>query len=456
MNLLITKPEPPIDTDGHESETTNSGESIQVDAQMNAKPNLVALFFYDGRRYYMDTGNEYVPMDQRSVVRHLRAKGAGASEIEAALCEIQTDQYIHFAGPLAGHKRGIHRSGGSKLLATDSPQIIKPRQGEWTTLKAVVEGLLGNDPEADNLQVDIFFAWLKIARESLTLGRRRPGQALALAGAVGCGKSLLLDIIEAALGGRRANPYPFFSGKTSFNADLAGAELLAVDDEAGSTDIRARKNLAANIKSNLFSGAVRIEGKGKTAFTLSPTWRMVIALNDEPEALLVLPPITEDLADKVTMLHCHRRQLPMPAHTIEERDAFFSTLMAELPLMLHWLESWHIPSDITEERCGVMAYHHPSIIGTLHELSAEGALIQMIDTAAEAGGIQLPWQGTAAQLKGLLIECQTTSRDAQSLLGKWQAATGTYLSRLEGHRVEKQPLRNGTQRWRIKSSGVVE
>ncbi|MFN7341982.1 MAG: primase-helicase family protein, partial [bacterium] len=140
---------------------------------------------------------------------------------------------------------------------------------------------------------------------------------LALAGRRGCGKSLLIDLIELILGQRRANPYAFFTGKTNFNADLAGAELLAVDDEAGSSDIRSRKNFAANIKSCLFSGKIRVEAKHRCAFTFAPVWRMVIALNDEPEALLILPPMTEDIKDKIHLFHCQQKPLPMPAHTLD-------------------------------------------------------------------------------------------------------------------------------------------
>jgi hypothetical protein len=226
--------------------------------------------------------------------------------METELCRIQTEGFIHFAGPLAGLPRGLHEMGGHKLLATAGPVIIPPRAGEWPTIRAVIRGLLGDD-EAGDVQAQVFLAWLKFARESLVTGRRRPGQALALAGPRNCGKCLLIDILEAALGGRRANPYPYFTGRTNFNADIAGAELLAVDDEAGSTDIRARKALAASIKSNLFSGAVRIEGKHKTGFSFRPVWRMVFALNDEPEALLVLPPVAEDIGDKLTLLRCRKR-----------------------------------------------------------------------------------------------------------------------------------------------------
>ena len=425
-----------------------------VEATPEAIQDPAARFFYDGTRYFLDTRAEFVPMDQKSVCRHMKRWKHDREEIEAALCRIQTDRHIHFAGPLAGHPRGIHLTGGAKLLATVSPEIIEPKAGPWLTLRAVLDGLL-EDPDAGKAQVETFLAWLKVARESLVSNRRRPGQAIAFAGPRGSGKSLLIDITEAALGGRRANPYPYFTGRTNFNADLAGAELLAVDDEAGSTDIRSRRTLAANVKACLFAGGVRIEGKNKTAFNFKPCWRMLIALNDEPEALLVLPPITEDIGDKITLFRCHKRPLPMPAHTLDEREAFFAKLREELPGMLEWLEGWKIPERLREERCGVKAFHHPAILAALHELSPEGQLSGLIDTANAAGMLALPWTGTAAELKAALCGIHQTARDAEKLLGNWHAAAGSYLARLEGDRVQRLPMLNGVLRWRVLPSGLV-
>ena len=414
---------------------------------------LVEKFFYDGSRYYLDAVSQYIPMDQRSVVRHLTLMNDPLPA--TTVCTIQTSRFINYAGPLAGHPRGIHETNGFRILATSNPKIIQARAGGWPTLQAVIAGLL-TDPEVGQAQVTIFLIWLKFARQALVGNRRRPGQVLALAGPRGCGKTLLIEIIEAALGGRRANPYPYFSWRTSFNGDLAGAELLAVDDDAGSSDIRARRHLAANIKSNLFAGAVRIEGKNKTAFTFKPCWRMVIAVNDEPEALLVLPPLSEDIIDKIILFRCHKRPLPMPAHTQDQREAFFSQLMAEIPAMLAWLEAWEIPTEFTEERCGVRFFHHPAIVAALRELSPEGQLLALIDTAAHSGALPLPWTGTAAELKTILTHDPQTSRDAEKLLGSWAAAAGSYLARLEGQRVRVLPMLNGITRWRIFSSGVVE
>ena len=428
------------------STRNKAGRAAPLD--MNDLDAYAARFFYDGSRYFLDTHGQFVPMDFRSVERHLKAYGLPKEDVAPIVNLIQCSQYVNFSGPLAGYQRGIYEMNGAKVLATNSPRVPAAVPGKWETLKAVIKGLLEDDT-AGRVQIDTFMAWLKIARESLAVSRYRPGQVLALAGPRGCGKSLLIDIVEHALGGRRANPYPFFSGRTGFNADLAGAELLAVDDEAGSSDIRARKNLAANIKACLFSGSVRVEAKNKNAFSFRPVWRMMMALNDEPENLLVLPIISEDVADKITLLRCHKRELPMPAYTMEERDAFFAQLVKEIPAMLSALERWEVPEDLREQRCGVKAFHHPSILASRHELSPEGQLAQLIDAAAASGSLPLPWTGTAAALKSMLTASPTTARDAERLLGGWAAATGVYLARMEGGRVQRLPMLDGVLRWRV-------
>lgn len=436
--------------------------NIQKELSKKRKPLVIPppkdpseLFFYDGVKYYFDSGKEFIPMDQKSVSRHLRKRGFVTREmVDDALCDIQTHRFINYAGSLAGRERGLHVSNGIKLLAMTSPSIVQPSIAPWPTIQAVIKGLL-DDPDHGSIQTETFLSWLKIARESLVSGRRRPGQALALTGQRGCGKSLLIDIIELALGGRRSNPYAYFTGRTGFNADLAGAELLAVDDDAGSSDIRSRKTFAANIKSCLFSGTVRIEPKHRTGFTFDPVWRMVIALNDEPESLLILPPITEDITDKIHLLHCYKSSLPMPAYTLDEKEAFFAAIKSEMAGFAHWLDKYEIPENLREERCGVKFYHHPYILKILVELSPEGQLLSIIDAVHSDDALLLPWTGTAAELKLILCGHHATAKDASKLL-EWTPAIGTYLARLEGNRVERLALKDGITRWKILSSGAVE
>ena len=162
----------------------------------------------------------------------------------------------------------------------------------------------------------------------------------------------------------------------------------------------------------------------------------------------MIPPLTEDIVDKLTLFRCHRRPLPMPAHTLDEREKFFETLVSEMPAMLDWLDSWEIPSELHDDRCGVAHYHHPDLVVALGELAPETALLGLVDMLVDSGNLLLPWTGTAAELRGILINEQSTRRDAERLLS-WTQATGGYLGRLEGERVEALTKRRGIQHWRI-------
>lgn len=404
-------------------------------------------FFYDGQRYFLDTGHEFVPMDLASVRRHLVAAGLKRDEHDGIVNEIQKGRYVTWAGPLAGHERGLHGVSGKRILVTSSPVIIAAAPGEWPMLEAVVRGLIGGDPDCGEQQLMAFFGWLKAAREALVRGVRRPGQALVLAGQRNCGKSLLIDLIARVLGGRRAGAHPYFVGKTRFNGDLAGAELLVVDDQAGSTDIRTRREFGANIKAHLFSGSVRIEGKGKEGFDCAPCWRLVIACNDEAENLLVLPPLTPDVADKLTMLKCDRFALPLPAYSMKERDAFFRRLLEELPAFLHFLEGLEIPAALRDERCGIAYFHHPDLVAALGVLSPEQQLLELIDSASL---LHLPWEGRALELRQALETDPGVFRQVDHLLSWSHTACGQYLARLlDTGRVEKLPKKDGYPRWRV-------
>lgn len=229
--------------------------------------------------------------------------------------------------------------------------------------------------------------------------------------------------------------------------------MLVIDDEAASTRIENRRALGDGIKTSLFASSVRIEAKFKNGFNFAPLWRIVIAVNDQPEALMVLPPLSHDLADKLIILKCQK--------ALELDDGDFeiwqATIAAELPAFLHMVESFEIAREDAESRCGVKSFYHPAIVEAISELSQEHQLRNLIDALDSAGGIALPWVGTASALKALLTSISSAVRlDADRLLGNWPAACGVYLSRLDGKGVEKLPLKDGEQRWKISKSGEVD
>jgi len=422
-----------------------------VDEIPEAKPETQELVYYDGGRFLLDNGKDFVPMDGRSIGKQLKMRGV--DEVDNVICRIQTECYVKYFGPIAGKRRGVYESNGDLLLASSNPRIIASKPGAFPTISEFIHKLLGGDEHAET-QINSFLGWMKTSRLAMLEGKRRPGQALVLAGPVSSGKTQLIKlIITPSMGGREAKPYRYLLGKTGFNADLLGAEVLVIDDEAGSTRIESRRALGDGIKSSLFASSVRIEGKFKTGFDFAPLWRIVIAVNDQPESLMVLPPMSKDLADKIMILKCWKA-LELSDDEFEKWQA---SIAAELPAFLHHVERFEIKPENADGRCGVRCFTHPAVIDTVCELSPEHQLRALIDALEASGGIALPWEGTAAGLKALLCAHTAATRsDAERLLGSWPAACGVYLARLTGKGIEKLKLRDGDQRWRIWKSGEVE
>ena len=405
--------------------------------------------YYDGSRYLFDNGRDYVPMDARSIKKQLEIRGI--SPAADYMCLIQTDRFIKYAGPLAGRKRGIHESNGDLLLATVNPKIIKSSPGPFPTIRKFIVDLLGGD-DHKQAQVDAFMGWMKTARKSMLDGVRRPGQALVLAGPIQCGKTQLIkQIITPSMGGRDARPYKYLSGCNTFNADLIGAEVLIIDDETAATRIEKRRALGDGIKNALFAASVRIEGKFKNAFDFDPLWRLVIAVNDEPESLMVLPPLAANLADKLITLKCWK--------ALELDDASFQQWQAdirgELPQFLHAVENFQIAPDQIDGRCGVKSFYHPDVVAAISELSPEHQLRNLIDVTIADGGICLPWQGTAAQLRSVLMASAGIRNDTEKLLGSSAVNCGRYLGRLIGKGVEKLHIEDDNQIWKITKRGEI-
>ena len=101
------------------------------------------------------------------------------------------------------------------------------------------------------------------------------------------------------------------------------AEHLVVEDNAASTDIRTRRNFGAFLKTITVNDDQPCFGKGREAVNLTPFWRLSISVNDEPENLMVLPPIDESIEDKLILLKAYSTPMPMPTETLEERHRFW-------------------------------------------------------------------------------------------------------------------------------------
>jgi hypothetical protein len=196
------------------------------------------------------------------------------SQIDIVLRFLQQKRFVHYAGALAGKECGYYFENGVRILVTSEPRIIAPAKGGWTTLNSFLTNLLcGPDEPHGEDQLTVLYGWLKIAYTALCDHRFQPGQALAIAGPVESGKSLLQDLITQILGGRAAKAAMFLQGRTDFNGELFTAEHLLLEDESASTSYPARAALGVNIKGITANRVQASHAKYRQIVNLAPWWR---------------------------------------------------------------------------------------------------------------------------------------------------------------------------------------
>jgi hypothetical protein len=438
--------------------------------------------------YYMKQGGKFlwrqksgqtVLANEETVKRIYRNEenlGASKPELEQFLYKVQTSQALDYAGSMPGYCEGVHSENGQLFYCMEAPVLPKsvPAKGavfgeHWPVIHKMMRRLFVNDD--GETQFWTVLAHLKLAHEGLkfalaprALGSKRsvrPGQAMAFVGPKNCGKSFFLErVITPLLGGRLVDVFKAFTADAEgFNGEMLKGEVWMIDDQEHSTDIRTRRKLAANLKSKLFGASTAFHAKYQTPVTLKPFGRLFICCNDTPENLSVLPPITEDISDKVHVIRCNKAEMTMPTGTESERQAFRDAVAQELPYFVGELEAWTVPPEITHQRTGVLSYIHPWVEGQLRKQSPEAQLAELILSAFDSGTLHgSKWEGTARELKDqLTAESASCNRDARLLLSGWIAATGTYLSRLAasqadyerdyGLRVVSMGQRKGVERY---------
>lgn len=368
----------------------------------------------------------------------------GLSIVESKIHDIIINHSVHYAGALAGWQVGRMSICGKEVLVTTGPKLPIPKRGTFKLLHRFIRELLGE-------QRVYFNAWLKSAYKSLSEGAPfAPGQMLTLAGPVGCGKGLLQRLVTVMLGGRMANPHRYLSGVTPFNGDLLEAEHLMLEDEEGRTDIKSRRMLGAAIKSMCVNQQQSGHPKGMAAFTTEPFWRVTYTLNDEPENLMALPPMTSDISDKVILLRASQASWPYPSDAVPTRGEFWNQLVAEIPAYLYRLQHWDIPEELRDIRYGVKYFHDPDLLAKLASLSPESKLWAMILESGLLDSSIGIWAGSSVELERHLKSGKNAGQVADLLY--YATACGVYLARLAKSMpacVEREDLPGNRTVWHL-------
>src|SRR5437763_4761724 len=146
---------------------------------------------------------------------------------------------------------------------------------------------------------------------------------------------------------------------------------------------------------------------------LSPLWRISLRVNDEPEAMMVLPPMSDSeqdsLSDKLFLLRARKVEMPMPTAEQHELEAFWNTLVSQLPAFINFLLNWQIPEELRDGRFGIKTWHHPELLAALDALAPETRLLALIDEvifendqigdSLTVAGMKSAWKGKAEKLE---------------------------------------------------------
>ncbi len=382
-------------------------------------------------------------------------KGEDLSEIDLEILRVQMENDVSRYGPLCGRNSGFYESDGSRYLVTEDMNLIEPQSGDAPTITAVIKGLFRNsESEAvGNAQIATFLGWLKSSVEALRAGRQQQQQALAICGVRDCGKSFVQHhIITPCLAGRAADSERYFLRGNDFNADLFAAEHLVLDDCRASTKITDRLAFAAKIKQHTVGSTVAsLHGKGRDAVTVRPWWRISITCNDDPESLLVLPPLNEDFADKMILLRASRFDFPEPITTAAEKERFEAKLRSEIPVFLDFLlNRYTLPEKYMDpRRYNVATFHHPVIKESLESLSPEAELLELIDLVIFDGLPDGPVWISASDLENKIL-ASNHQRRAERIF-TFNQACAKYLARLSKKLPDRvMKARTAAERgWRI-------
>ena len=422
--------------------------------------SLDAYYWPDTRDYFWrDDDGKYISAPAASISRILKDWGYSGrtpenetlSPKDRALVYIEKKKNVSYAGPLAGYRVGIREFEGEKLLITKALKLIEPKAGEWKNLESFFVGLLGLE------QAYVVYGWLKFALKALYESEYSPGQALVIAGPAQCGKTLCQALITELLGKRRGKPYRYMTGQTQFNSDLFLACSQVIGDENDSLDPRARATFAKEIKQHTVEEAQSCHPKNGRAIILNPIWRLSITLNDDPEALKVLPGFEDGIRDKIILLKAQHFDMPCPDGSRKER---WELLTGEMPAFVHYLlNDFSIPEKWEDSRFGIVHYHNPKLLSIVDASSEEYLLLELIDTCEQLWDSPLTefWEGRSTELDKILVEGH--GRLASKLLS-YPTKCGRLLGILEGKRADRVTRRslNGTNLFKVTPppKGIVE
>ncbi|MEM0968279.1 MAG: hypothetical protein AAGJ31_02920 [Verrucomicrobiota bacterium] len=189
-------------------------------------------------------------------------------------------------------------------------------------------------------------AWIQRHYRALRESSGEDGQALVLVGPTECGKSFLGFLLGEMMGGQ-VDGTKFFLGEENFSAALLDVPLVTLDDPPPPRDRLAFRKVQGQLKSWVANRSFYYRDLQKKGCKVRWNGRLVLTINDNPEAATAIPEIRSDVSDKYLMIDVGRFSGFKSASENEE------ILRKELPAFCDWLLSADFSPLLTNRRYGL-------------------------------------------------------------------------------------------------------
>jgi hypothetical protein len=191
----------------------------------------------------------------------------------------------------------------------------------------------------------LFFAWFKRFYSTALAGDPAIGQILALVGPVHCYKSWTIHkILKPAMGGFSDMSNMANGQAGGFNAEVFRSPLAVIDDSQGASSEEKRLAYASALKKLVAHGSHMYHEKYQTPTEVEWRGRVVLALNDDPVSIRLMPTMELSNADKIIGVYL-KSWADHPASNV-----FDNIETTELPHFLAWLLSWTPPDELIDNR----------------------------------------------------------------------------------------------------------
>jgi hypothetical protein len=235
----------------------------------------------------------------------------------------------------------------------------------------------------------------------------------------------------------------------TFNDAMMRAEHWMIADKK--TDNRYAKDLIGGfIKEVAGNKHTRFHPKGRPDFTVEAFVFLSISANMTYQDLQIIPSVDDKaVMDKLVILYTHRKELPMPSVSPEEKKLLREEIQKQLPAYCWKLDHMEVPENLAASRFGMRPYCNPVILELLEKDVKGNQLMDIINGSDWLWGKEKHyWQGRAQTLIDAL------NRGLQNIrwLVRNPVEMGRMLSTLEdrGHpQVSTVKVHNNMTEYRI-------